>query len=209
MNLLYQIMSTAFCVIMILSNIISAKLIPLPYFNDYCIPAGLITYPLTFLLSDLVTEFFGTKNAKKMVLITLGMNILTFGILQIALIAPGHSSEMQEAFHHVLGLSGLRIFASLVAYSCAQFIDIQVYAAIKRWTGLRHLWVRANGSTWISQLVDTLCIDLLFLYWGMQMPLTKVVPIILFSFAYKALFSLVTTPLFYLLFYLLKKKAPY
>jgi uncharacterized integral membrane protein (TIGR00697 family) len=203
---LYQSISTAFCVIVIISNIISAKMIPLPYFEDFCIPAGAITYPFTFLLSDLVTEFFGANKAKRMVYITLGMNILAFGILQVALSIPAHSSEQNSAFQAVLGLSGLRIFSSLTAYSIAQLVDIQIYAMIKRWTGLRFLWVRANGSTWVSQLVDTVLIDLIFLYWGMGMELAQVMTIMLFSFAYKACISMAGTPLFYLCVFVIRGK---
>ncbi len=204
---LYQFLSTAFCVVVIISNIISAKMIRLPYFNDFCIPAGLMTYPLTFLLSDLVIEIFGTKKAKKMVYITLGMNVLTFGMLQLAISVPAQSLGENSAFHAVLGLSGLRIFSSLTAYSVSQIAAIQIYAIIKRWTGLKFLWVRANGSTWISQLIDTVLIDILFLYWGMGMEFIQVLPIILFSFAYKAFFSIAITPVFYFLIFIIRGKT--
>lgn len=207
--ILYQCISTAFCVIVVISNIISAKMVPLPYFENFCIPAGLITYPLTFMLSDLMTEIFGANRAKRMVYITLGMNILTLGILQSALSLPGQSVEEQAIFQAVLGLSGLRIFSSLTAYSVAQLVDIQIYAMIKRWTGLRFLWVRANGSTWLSQIVDTVLIDILFLYWGMNMQLIEVVPIMIFSILYKIFFSLATTPLFYLLVFVVRGRFNY
>lgn len=74
---LYQLLSTAFCVILVMSNVISAKMIALPFF-DFTIPAGLIAYPLTFLLSDLVTEIYGPRQAKTMVYIALIMSVLSF-----------------------------------------------------------------------------------------------------------------------------------
>lgn len=64
---LYQILSAAFCVIAVISNIISAKMVPLPFTSDLYIPAGLFIYPLTFLLSNLVIEFYGAKQAKLMI----------------------------------------------------------------------------------------------------------------------------------------------
>ena len=127
---IYQVISTAFCVIVIMSNIISAKMIPMPFVTDFSIPAGLLTYPLTFILSDLVTEFFGTKKAKLMVYIALGMNLLSFGIIQLALMLPVSQGSPQDAFQEVLGLSGLRIFSSLAAYLISQTVDIQAYATI-------------------------------------------------------------------------------
>ena len=111
---LYQAISASFCVIVVVSNILSAKMVSLP-FVDLCIPAGLVTYPLTFLLSDLVTEIFGARRAKWMVYISLGANLLSFGMIQAGLSLPTASQEGQAAFQAVLGLSGLRIFSSLAS----------------------------------------------------------------------------------------------
>lgn len=207
LSTLYQFITASFCVIVVLSNIISAKMVKLPFFVDFSIPAGLITYPLTFLLCDLTTEIYGAAKAKMMVYVTLGMNILAFGILQIALALPAQSLEEQRLIHAVLGLSGLRIFSSLTAYGIAQLVDIQVYSLIKRWTGLRFLWIRANGSTWAAQLVDTILIDIIFLYWGMGMSMVQVAPIMLFSFIYKAFFSVATTPFFYICVFFIRGKV--
>lgn len=203
---LYQLISATFCVVVVISNIISAKMVKLPYIEDFSIPAGLIIYPLTFLLSDLVTEIFGAKRAKLMVYIALAMNLLSFGIIELALILPGAIEEEQVAFRAVLGLSGLRIFSSLTAYLVAQIADIQLYALIKKWTGPRFLWLRNNGSTCASQMIDTILIDILYLYWGLAMGLNEVIPIMLFSYIYKALFSIVNTPLLYLSVFLVKTK---
>jgi len=199
----YQIISASFCVIVLLSNIISVKLISLPFF-DLVIPAGLLTYPLTFLLSDLVTEIFGAKKARYMIYIAFGMNILSIIILQLTLLIPSYNSENDYAFKFVLGLSGLRIFSSLVAYIISQLVDIQLYAWIKRYTGDRFLWLRNNGSTWISQGVDTVIVDLIYLYGGLGMGFNLILPIMCFSYLYKAFFSVATTPFLYLSVYLVR-----
>lgn len=201
---LYQLISATFCIIVVLSNIISAKMVKLPFLQDFSIPAGLITYPFTFLLSDLVTEIFGPKRAKLMVYIALAMNLLSFGIIQLALILPSTIQEEQVAFTLVLGLSGLRIFSSLTSYLLAQIVDIQIYALIKKWTGERFLWLRNNGSTCTSQLLDTILVDIIYLYWGLAMGLNEVLPIMFISYIYKALFSIASTPLFYLCVFLVK-----
>ena len=203
---LYQIICAAFCVIAVLSNIISAKMVKLP-FQDMIIPAGLLTYPLTFLLSDLVTEIFGAQKAKFMVYLAFAMNLLSFGIIQIALLLPSPQADDSIGFQAVLGLSGLRIFTSLIAYLAAQITDIQLYALIKKWTGPRFLWLRNNGSTCASQIVDTVLIDMLYLYWGLGMGMNDVLPIMLISYAYKAFFSFANTPLFYLSVFLAKLKG--
>jgi len=201
-TILYQLICAAFAVIVVISNIISAKMVQVPFMDGFAIPAGLITYPLTFLLSDFVTEIFDAKRAKLMVYIALAMNLLGYGLIQAVLMLPGIGGEDQRAFEVVMGLSGLRIFSSLVSYLVAQVADIQIYAAIKRWTGPRFLWFRNNVSTCLSQIIDTILIDIIFLYWGLGMSFEIVLPIMLFSFAYKIFFSIANTPLFYLIIYL-------
>lgn len=203
--ILYQVISTAFCVIVVMANIMSAKMVVLPYF-ELTIPAGLIVYPFTFLLSDLVTEIFGSKKARLMVYIALGMNLLSFGLIKLALILPTDALETESAFQVVLGLSGLRIFSSLIAYVIAQIADIQLYAWIKQWTGPRWLWLRNNGSTCIAQVIDTVVIDIIFLYGGLGMEMKEVFPIMVFSYAYKAFFSVACTPLFYLCVFVIRRK---
>jgi len=202
LQILYQTICASFCVIVVVSNILSAKMVTLPLIA-LNIPAGLITYPLTFLLSDLVTEIFGARRAKLMVYIALAMSLLSFGMIQVGLTLPTNRLDDQKAFQAVLGLSGLRIFSSLISYVTSQIVDIHLYAAIKRWSGPKFLWLRNNGSTCVSQIVDTVMIDLIFLWWGLGMRMVEVAPIMLFSYAYKAFFSLASTPLFYLLVFLI------
>lgn len=204
LQILYQSICASFCVIVVLSNILSAKMVMLPLLA-FSIPAGLITYPLTFLLSDLVTEIFGANRAKMMVYIALGVSLLSFAMIQICLMLPAAGSE-EQAFQAVLGLSGLRVFSSLISYVTAQIVDIQLYAAIKRWSGPKFLWLRTNGSTCISQIVDTVMIDLIFLWWGLGMTMVEVAPIMVFSYAYKAVFSIACTPLFYFFIFLIQGK---
>lgn len=194
---LYQLISATFCVIVVISNIISAKMILLPF--GFSIPAGLLTYPLTFLLSDLTIEIYGEKKAKFMIYVAFFLNIISYALIQTSLLLPALSTKEQLAFKAVLGLSGVRIFSSLASFLAAQIVDIQVYALIRKWTGAKFLWLRNNGSTLVSQLVDTLLIDILYLYWGIGMEFSQVLPIMGFSYIYKAFFSIASTPFFYLL----------
>src|SRR5688572_8061155 len=98
LQVLYQFICSAFCVIAVLSNIISAKMIPLPFVENFYIPAGLISYPLTFILSDLVTEIYGAPKAKMMVYTAFAMNLLGFGIIESAVWLPTENSNSQIIF---------------------------------------------------------------------------------------------------------------
>ncbi len=201
---LYHTATTAFCVIVVVSNIISAKLFYLPFSKDFSIPAGLMTYPITFLISDFITEIYGAKKAKIMVYTAFGMTILSYVIIQLALMLPAADDNNQSAFQSVMGLNGLIISASLIAYLLAQVIDIHLFALIKQWTNCRFLWLRNNGSTLASQIVDTITVNLIHLYWGLGMEISLVFNIMLFSYIYKAIFSMLNTPLFYLAVFLAK-----
>jgi len=203
-GVLYQVICASFCVIAVLSNMISVKMVKLPFFADFNIPAGLFTYPLTFLLGDLVTEVYGAKKARLMVYIALGMNVLQFVFIQVALIMPASTPEEQKAFEAIMGLSGLRIFSSLTAYIVAQLAGIYVYALIKRWTNSRHLWLRNNGATIVAQILDTVIVDIIFLYWGLNMGMDRVMPIMVFSYVFKTAFGAANTPLLYLFVYLIE-----
>lgn len=203
----YLILSAVFTLIAVFSNIISIKMVTLPFLN-IDIPAGLLTYPFTFLISDLVTEIYGVSKAKWMVYVALGMNIFSIGILELALWLPTNNEEHQKAFQIVLGLGSLRIISSFISYIAAQIVDIQIYAYIKKLTGSRYLWLRNNLSTWVSQLIDTVVIDMLYLYWGLGMTFQEVLPIMVFSYLYKSAFSFLSTPLLYLGVSLIQKERP-
>lgn len=200
---LYVSICAAFSVIAVVTNLLSSKMVVL---GGFAIPFGILTYPLTFLLSDLVTEIFGSQKARAMVYTGMACSLLSLGIVQCALHLPAADAEMQQAWYKVLDISKFVILGSLTAYIIGQILDIQLYAQIKRWTGERFLWLRCNGSTLLSQMVDTLIVNTVHLYWGLELDYPTVVQIMLFSYCYKAFISMANTPLFYLLVYLARRE---
>lgn len=196
---LYQGVSALFCTTVVVSNLISAKMVQLPLFEGFSVPAGLLTYPLTFILSDLATELFDSRLAKQMVYHALGASLLAYALIMLAMWLPGSEHEASLAFREVFGWNGLIVSASLTAFVTAQLLDVRLYAWIKQWTGDHHLWLRNNGSTLLSQFVDTLLVNIIHLYLGRGMPMNTVVQIMLFAYTYKALLSMINTPLYYFL----------
>jgi uncharacterized integral membrane protein (TIGR00697 family) len=114
----------------------------------------------------------------------------------------------RNAFQTVMGLNSLVMSASLIAYVVGQIIDIQLYAWIKQMTGPDLLWLRNNGSTLVSQMVDTIIVNLIHLYWGLGIELSIVLKMMLFSYVYKAIFSIINTPIFYGCVFLAKHRVP-
>jgi uncharacterized integral membrane protein (TIGR00697 family) len=208
---LYLILTCLFSVVIVVSNLITVKLVKLPFFSGQALPAGLMTFPLTFVLGDLVTELYGEKRARFMVYVGFAMSIVSFLIVHFAIRLPAHpewvstynpagyidSYEYQGAYESVFGLNGLAIFSSLLAYGISQLLDVRIFAFLKELTQSRHLWLRNNLSTLIAQISDTLLVNTLVFYWGLKLDLSFVVQICISCYIYKAIFAICNTPLFY------------
>ncbi len=227
---LYTVLAACFAVILVLTNIIGTKLFYLfpdggpAWFNGgepVTLTAGIITYPLTFWLTDIVSELWGRRRADLMVWIGFGTSFLMLLVLQLAVSLPpseiwsvpgvapldagllereGLSSAeaMQAAYASTFQNPRLLLFASMLAYLVAQLFDVRLYHFWWRKTGGRHMWVRNNGSTIISQLVDTIIVNGIFLRWGFGLDWGTITGIILWVYVCKVALAVVDTPLIYL-----------
>lgn len=159
---------------------------------------GTVAFPVAFLLTDIVNEYYGRDGARLMTGLGMAMLLLAFGIITLARFLPisEHSPIPQDAFDSVFGLS-LRLFvSSLVAYLISQLIDIYAFHAMKTVTRSKHLWLRAIGSTALSQVVDTVVVNFGALLWTYPVP--AIVEIIIASYLYKLVVATLLTPLCYL-----------
>ncbi len=205
MTLLYTGLASLFSVIAVLSNLITVKLFQAPFHQHLAIPAGILTYPLTFLIGDLVTEIFGEKKARFMVYLGFFANMAAYGIIFCAILLPPHPLTNQQAFEWAFGLSGIAVIGSIFAYLVGQILDIQIFSALKKITQGRHLWLRNNGSTLISQLVDTVLVNGIYCTFALGLKPDAVLKIIFISYLYKGAVTIANTPLFYLAVFLSKK----
>ena len=130
------------------------------------VSVGLFAFPITFLLTDIVNEFYGTKGARFLTMLGMWMAVFSFVVLNVSQLprADPNSFFTDAEFNKVFGVGSKLFVASIIAYLCGQFLDIQVFAFWKALTRSRHLWLRATGSTIASQVVDTFVINYLFWY---------------------------------------------
>ena len=124
--------------------------------------AGILAFPLTFILTDIINEYFGRPMVKLFTFAAIAVNILLQLVVQVAIRVPAVSfdpdvpaGEVQAAYAMALGQTWAIVAGSLVAFAFGQLLDVQVFTWIRRVTGGRLLWLRAQGSTVVSQLVDT------------------------------------------------------
>ena len=221
LNQTYLILTTLFSVVLVLTNIIGVKLFQGP-FNPtaHALTTGIITYPLTFLLTDVVSEIWGLKKANAMVLIGFLMSFVMLIFVQIALYLPAHPywvapdnpfgfevvGDYQNAFNSVFSVNGKLLFGSMLAYMVAQLLDVRLYHMWRRITKGKYLWIRNNGSTSISQLVDTFIVNSILFYWGFGWEFWQGISVMLTIYFYKLILAVLDTPLIYLSVAMIKKK---
>lgn len=161
---LFVCLVAVFVSCLLLGDIIGGKTIPTPLGP---ISVGIIPFPITFLLTDVVNDFYGRKGARFLTIVGFAMAVLAYAILQLGNVLPAHESTYfsQAEFSKIFGGSAQLFIASMIAYLLGQFLDIQVFQFWKALTQSKHLWLRATGSTLLSQIVDTVTINVVFWYW--------------------------------------------
>lgn len=166
-------------------------------FDEVVMTAGVIAFPITFIITDLLNEYFGKPGIRFVTWLGMAMIIFEFGLIQIAMGVPAASISPvpQEAFATVFGASGRIIIGSLVAYTIGQLVDITLFHWIRQRTKGRHLWLRATGSTFGSQFIDTFVV--LFVAFYGPMTLQTIVAVTLFNYGYKFLVAIAITPVIY------------
>ena len=210
-NTIFLILSGIF-----ISSLVSCNLIFQKFFSfDISIASwsytfeqsvGILPYPITFLVTDLISEIYGRKKANLVVLSGLIASVFMLFVVTIAdaSTATSWSPVNDEIFNKVFGLSGAAVFASMMAYLTAQFIDIRVFHFWKKLTNNKHLWLRNNGSTIFSQFIDTFCV--LFLLCSLSVLEWDMFSILLLNgFLFKMFVAFIDTPFFYLFSHLLRK----
>ncbi len=161
---LFVCLTAVFVSCLLLGDVIGGKTIRTPLGP---ISVGIIPFPITFLLTDIVNDFYGRKGARFLTLVGFAMAVLAYVILQLStwLGADESTYFTQEEFVKIFGGSAQLFVASMIAYLVGQFLDIHVFQFWKALTESRHLWLRATGSTVLSQIVDTVTINVIFWSW--------------------------------------------
>jgi uncharacterized integral membrane protein (TIGR00697 family) len=166
-------------------------------FDDVVMTAGVIAFPVTFIVTDLMNEYFGKPGIRFVTLVGMVMILFEFALLQVAMAVPAapNSPVPDEAFDVVFGATGRIIFGSLTAYLIGQLADITLFHWLRRLTAGRHLWLRATGSTFGSQFLDTFIV--LTVAFAGQLAFQEILAITLFNYGYKFLIAIVITPVIY------------
>ena len=174
----------------------------------YTLTCGVLLWPLEFVLTDIINEYYGPRAVRRISYIAVALISYAFIAFFIAIEMPADKSfwvgsqqangvpDMQAAFNSIFGQSMRIIFGSLVAFLVSQVLDVWVFHRIKRVTGEKKVWLRATGSTAISQLIDSFVVLSIAFgpVWGWQ----RVLAVGLVNYSYKLTMAIVLTPLIYI-----------
>ena len=204
---LYIVLVGIFIASLITCNLIANKFVTVDLgFKVFIVSAGILPYPLTFLVTDLISEIYGQKRANLVVFsgFIASMFVLLFLWLGGQFNAIPSSIVGDETYNSVFQNAWRIIAASMIAYLFAQFVDVRIFHFWKKLTNGKHLWLRNNGSTVASQLIDTtLVVCILFLgVWNGD----QIFQAIIDGWLFKMLMAFIDTPIIYGIVYLLKGK---
>ncbi len=159
----------------------------------------MLAFPLTFVLTDVLNEFYGPVGARRVTYLGLGAAVFAFTVIQMAIALPvsPESPLAGSAFDTVFGWSTRLYVASLTAYLLGQLLDITLFGLFRRLTRHRMLWLRATGSTLASQLLDTVVVNAVLL--GGRKPVAFILGVVRDSYTLKILIAVALTPLIYFL----------
>lgn len=175
--------------------------------------AGVLLWPVVFIMTDVINEYFGMKGVRFLSFLTVGLIIYAFLMVYMAIYLspnswwtsesgitddPGTSiSNMNLAFQKIFGQGLWIIGGSLVAFLVGQLLDVLVYHKIRKITGERSIWLRATGSTLISQFIDSFVVLIIAFYIGADWALSRVLAIGSVNYIYKFVVAIMLTPLIY------------
>jgi len=210
---LFIILSSVFIASLVSCNLIFQKFFSIeiwvPFVGNYTFEqsVGLLPYPITFLVTDIISEVYGQKRANQVVLSGLIASLFMLFIVSAAdfVGSAAWSPINDQIFSQVFGLSSVAVFASMIAYLFAQFIDVRLFHFWKNLTKGKHLWLRNNASTILSQCIDTFSVLFLLCYFG-AIGWEKFWVLFINGFLFKIFFAAFDTPFFYLFSHILKKK---
>lgn len=188
-----------FVTFVVLTNTVGVKLFTV---LGRTLPVSIMWYPLTFLVTDIVSEMYGARRARYLVVMGFAMTVVLLAFSMIGITLPVSASyPLQEDYANVFGPIWRLLFGSMAAYLLAQLIDVHLFHFWKRLTNGKHLWLRNNGSTMISQFVDSITVNYIFLYKHPAVfkgDFWDVMDVVLSVYVLKVIIAASDTPLCYL-----------
>ena len=180
---------------------------------SFNLTAGVLLWPVVFIMTDIINEYFGRKGVRFLTFTAAGLILYAFLMVYFAIrLSPADfwierttsnsTINMDAAFNAIFGQGLWIIVGSLVAFLIGQLVDVTVFHLVKAKTGSHKIWLRATGSTLVSQFIDSFVVLFIAFYIGAGWDLKLVIAIGMMNYAYKFLIAVALTPVLYIIHYL-------
>ena len=224
-NRLFVILAACFIANALLAEMIGVKLFQLetamglskadftilgqPHLS-FVLSVGVLPWPMVFILTDVINDYYGVRGVRFLTLLTAVIIAFAFVVLYLAIAMPPDRGwwiasgaahgvpDMQAAFANIFGQSMNIIIGSITAFIIGQLADAYIFRRIKRVTGDRRIWLRATGSTLVSQLIDSVVVTYLAFWVLRDMPFPLATALVITAYTYKLVVAVLATPLIYL-----------
>lgn len=196
-NIVFILLAGFFITNAIMGEMIGGKIIQA---GPFSLSIGIIPWPFVFLSTDLINEYYGRENVKRLTFLTAGLIVYAFFLLFLGMQfnATSFSPVNDAAFNKVFGQSMWIIVGSLVAFLSSQLIDVIVFWAIRSRTGNKWLWLRTTGSTIVSQFIDTFIVAGIAFWLPGKISLPEYLKLAITGYSAKILIAIGLTPFIYL-----------
>ncbi|MGB3144797.1 MAG: queuosine precursor transporter [Maribacter sp.] len=212
---IYLYLGALFITSLVVSNLIFQKFFYWNPFGEFTVfdvslfevSVGILPYPITFLITDLISEIYGRKMANQIVTAGIFASFFSMGIILLAEVVPAiPSSPIDDAtFTQVFALSPIAVLASMIAYLLAQYVDVAIYHFWKNLTKGKYLWLRNNFSTFLSQFLDTFTVVGLLCIFKV-LPWDLFFGLVVSGFIFKIFIAFFDTPFLYFFVYVMRKR---
>ncbi|MBU6325425.1 MAG: queuosine precursor transporter [Bacteroidetes bacterium] len=180
----------------------------LGYTLNFQLTAGVILWPVVFVITDIVNEYFGKKGVQRLTMMAIALIVYAFIMVRLAIwLTPADwwaqsastkgLRDLNQAYSQVFGQGLFIIIGSLCAFLIGQVVDAGIFRALRMRTGAKAIWLRATGSTLVSQLLDSYVVLLIAFYWGADWPLSQVLAVGTMGYIYKFSVAILLTPVLY------------
>ena len=195
-EIVYLALAALFITDAVLAEVIGGKLFTL---GPFTMSIGVLPWPVVFIATDLINEYFGREGVKKITLLTIGLISYAYIVLLASLYVPAASFSpvTDEQYRAVFGQSLWIIAGSITAFAASQLVDVTIFWLVRHRTGGRYLWMRATGSTIVSQLIDSFVIIGIAFWLPGKVKTSEFLTVAASNYSYKLLIALGVTPLLY------------
>jgi uncharacterized integral membrane protein (TIGR00697 family) len=204
-DLVFIILAGFFVTNALVAELIGGKLVQ--FFGFFTQSIGIILWPVVFVLTDLINEYYGRNGVRKLTLITVALIIYTYVLITVAINmkAVDFSPVNDSVFNTVFGQSQWIIIGSICAFLTSQLVDVYIFWVLRNITGKRMIWLRATGSTLVSQLIDTFLVQFIAFVIPGKWAFNEFLVNAAWGYAFKIIVAIALIPFIYLGHYVIEK----